>query len=156
VHYWDTDIRHLDSLPLRRSQGGAARRRHEAAQAQGPARQLMKEQETKKCTLIRSPTWSQSDPKPSSRRGLDRGLGPGQESRRWSCLSLRACARRGATVLANPPAIPNGTPISPRRMAVPRLSKPCANGSAASISSRMSSGGPDYNQFRNPASSISA
>jgi hypothetical protein len=59
VHYWDTDIRHLDSLPLRRSQGEAARRRYgKLLKAQGPARQLKKEQETKKCTLIRSPTWS--------------------------------------------------------------------------------------------------
>jgi len=47
--------------------GGAARHRHEAAQAQGPPRQLMKEQETKKCTLIGSPTWSQSDPKQTCR-----------------------------------------------------------------------------------------
>jgi hypothetical protein len=40
---------------------GPARQRYETAQAQGQQRQLMKEKETPKCTLVRSPTWSQDE-----------------------------------------------------------------------------------------------
>jgi hypothetical protein len=46
---------------------GYARQRDETAQAQGPQRQLMKEKVTPKCTLVRSPTWSQDDPKETSK-----------------------------------------------------------------------------------------
>jgi hypothetical protein len=45
---------------------GSALQRDETAQAQGPQRQLMKEQETPKCALVRSPTWSQDDPRRKS------------------------------------------------------------------------------------------